>query len=785
MMQSLRPGEVISSRFRLTVRLGAGGMGEVWSAWDNELQEQVAIKVISAELSARPEILELLRRECRNTRRLVHSNIVRVYDFHRAGERAFISMELIEGESVDRLRGAPPRDIVSMLIPVVEALGYAHTLGIVHRDVKASNVMVDRAGKPLLLDFGIAAVLHPGPGEAPLSGGGSPHSMSPQQRRGEPPQPSDDIYACGVLLFELLHGHPPAITEAPGAQDSRQGDGLHDAVLSMLAREPADRPSSMPVLAAELAPYAQTDPNLTQPPSARAPQETMVPSPLVPRTPSHEPEIAGPPQPRTAHLPARFIIPAFLVMVAVILGVFLVLPDFVGEKDTRVEAPEATDPAAGAPQQSSGRASEAPPLRDSGRSPSPPVPPPSAADKRAAEEALGEYLQVQARLEEQAAAVWAPDSYADAVARAEEGDAALRDSAFATAAEHYREAIDLLAAVSAGAGEALGDFLTRGDKALGLGDGTAATDAFEVALAIDPGNGRATEGMHRARTAKKVHDLIIAGEIHEADGRLAFAHADFAAAMEIDAAASRAREGLERVQQRIAQERFQGTMSEGLAALGRRDYQGALAVFREARSLRPNSPAVSDGIVRASEGIRLERLASLRHQAETLEALERWEDAAARYESALAIDRSLVFAQQGKQRALARAAVIAKLDYYLADPSLLRSPRVREKVLVFIGEAGAVEPKGPGLTQRVAALREQVLLATQPLEVNLRSDGATEVVVYRLGNLGRFTSRQLSLRPGTYTIVGSRPGYRDVRREITLAAGKKVPPIYVACEEPI
>ncbi len=785
MMQPLRPGEVISSRFRLTVRLGAGGMGEVWSAWDKELQEQVAIKVISAELSARPEILELLRRECRNTRRLVHPNIVRVYDFHRAGERAFISMELIQGESVDRLRGAPPRDIVSMLIPVVEALGYAHTLGIIHRDVKASNVMVDRAGKPLLLDFGIAAVLHPGPGEAPLSGGGSPHSMSPQQKLGEPPQPADDIYACGVLFYELLHGHPPGVTEAPGAQGARPGDGLHDAVLRMLAPEPAERPASMHALAAQLAPYAQTDSNLTQPPPAGAPWGTMMPTPLAPHTPVHETEPARPPQPRTPHLPATYIVPSFLLILAVILGVFLVLPDYVSQEPTRVGAPEDTVPAAEAPQQSSGRMAEGPPRTDVDSSTAPPAPPPSAADKQAAEDALGEYLQVQARLEEQAAAVWAPDRYANAVSRAEEGDAALRDGAFAAAAERYREATERLTAVSAGAGEALGDFLARGDQALVLGDGAAATEAFEVALAIDPGNARATTGMQRARFANEVHELIIAAETHEADGRLAFAHADFAAALEVDAAASRARDGLERVQQRIAQERFQETMSQGLAALGRRDYQSALAVFREARGLRPQSPAVSDGIVRASEGIRLAKLASLRQEAEKLETLERWEDAAARYESALAIDRSLVFAQQGKQRALARAAVIAKLDYYLADPSLLRSPRVREKVLVFIGEAGAVEPKGPELTQRVAALREQVLLATQPLEVNLRSDGATEVVVYRLGNLGRFTSRQLSLRPGTYTIVGSRPGYRDVRREITLAAGKKVPPIYVACEEPI
>ncbi len=128
---------------------------------------------------------------------------------------------------------------------------------------------------------------------------------------------------------------------------------------------------------------------------------------------------------------------------------------------------------------------------------------------------------------------------------------------------------------------------------------------------------------------------------------------------------------------------------------------------------------------------------------------------------------------------------MAKLEYYVDNPDLLNSQRVRETALSFLGKAGAIEPKGPELRRRVSALREQVLLATRPLSLELRSDGATEVVVYRLRSLGQFTSRNISLRPGTYTIVGSRPGYKDVRREVTLAAGKPVPPIYVACDEPI
>jgi hypothetical protein len=106
-------------------------------------------------------------------------------------------------------------------------------------------------------------------------------------------------------------------------------------------------------------------------------------------------------------------------------------------------------------------------------------------------------------------------------------------------------------------------------------------------------------------------------------------------------------------------------------------------------------------------------------------------------------------------------------------------------VATLMGEAAALEPKAPHFARQLAALQAQFELAVKPLTLELVSDNATEVVIYRIGRLGRFTRHQLSLRPGTYTIVGSRPGYRDVRREITLAAGQAIAPVFIACKEAI
>ncbi|UCG14615.1 MAG: serine/threonine protein kinase, partial [Deltaproteobacteria bacterium] len=212
-MLHLQKGQLLLSRFSLVELLGQGGMGQVWLAEDVELQERVAIKVLSPLLLATPEQVQLLKDECRNTRRLVHPHIVRIFDFHRSDDVVFISMEFVDGEDLDtrrrRLGTLPYADLVIRLLPIVEALSYAHGLGLIHRDLKAGNVLLDRQGVPRLADFGIAAVLQPHRDGRNVSSSGSRYSMSPQQLEGKNPHPADDLYSLGVLMYELLTGHPP------------------------------------------------------------------------------------------------------------------------------------------------------------------------------------------------------------------------------------------------------------------------------------------------------------------------------------------------------------------------------------------------------------------------------------------------------------------------------------------------------------------------------------------------------------------------------------------------
>jgi serine/threonine protein kinase len=216
-MQGLSAGQVIANRFTLVRRLGRGGVGDVWLADDGDLGERVALKLLDSGIVDQPGAeqtgprqsapIDLLRRECSRARALVHPNIVRVYDFHSADDSHFISMQFVDGETLVAERGVDFRRIVSRALMVCDALAYAHRAGVIHRDIKPGNVLVDANGVCYLTDFGIAA-LTSGESAQDIRGGGSLPYMSPQQLAGEPPSVADDVYCLGALIFDLLSGAP-------------------------------------------------------------------------------------------------------------------------------------------------------------------------------------------------------------------------------------------------------------------------------------------------------------------------------------------------------------------------------------------------------------------------------------------------------------------------------------------------------------------------------------------------------------------------------------------------
>lgn len=226
----LAPGAIVKERFLLLEHIGQGGMGAVYKARDQEYaghEQLVALKFLTGELQGRPEALRALEQEVRKTRELAHPNVVTVYEFYRDGALHFISMELLEGEPLDRLlrrnasRGLPFAEAWPIIEGAGTALGYAHSQGIIHSDFKPGNVFLTRDGRIKVLDFGIAraARLDADEFDVTVLGGLTPAYASPEMVLNLEPDPRDDVYALACVAYQLLSGkHPFDGTPAHRAQ---------------------------------------------------------------------------------------------------------------------------------------------------------------------------------------------------------------------------------------------------------------------------------------------------------------------------------------------------------------------------------------------------------------------------------------------------------------------------------------------------------------------------------------------------------------------------------------
>ncbi|GIF49310.1 serine/threonine protein kinase [Asanoa ferruginea] len=257
-------GETLSARYRLTRRLGAGGMGVVWQAYDQVLDRDVAIKVLAAQFAKDAEFRRRILAEARAAGRLNHPHIASVYDYgEAAGARPFVVMELLHGRSLEqRLRRGPVTVETALRIcaEVASALAAAHASGVVHRDVKPGNVMLPAAGAKVV-DFGLAAVA----GERDMIEGdqilGTPAYLAPERLDGRPVVAATDVYALALLLYRLLAGRMPWTAETstqmveahiyqePTPLPKLPGvpPVIRDLLHRCLNKEPDDRPVSREV----------------------------------------------------------------------------------------------------------------------------------------------------------------------------------------------------------------------------------------------------------------------------------------------------------------------------------------------------------------------------------------------------------------------------------------------------------------------------------------------------------------------------------------------------------
>ena len=226
-------------------------------------------------------------------------------------------------------------------------------------------------------------------------------------------------------------------------------------------------------------------------------------------------------------------------------------------------------------------------------------------------------------------------------------------------------------------------------------------------------------------------------------------------------------------------------MTEGLEALAAGDFASARAAFNAAKRLDPSSRQPADGLLQVDQEIRLASIQRLEADAQALEQGEQWETAINVYQELLEIDGDLQFAKEGLANARYRDRINKRVVGFIDDPDALSQPATMQAATNLLLEISRISPSGPRLDDQKSALGRLLKRAATPLEVTLVSDNQTNVAIFRVARIGAFQTHAMSLRPGLYVAVGSRPGYRDVRVEFRVAPEIEMQPIVVKCEEQI
>jgi len=746
-------GQKLLDRFVLLEPLGQGGQGEVWRALDEQRSAQIAIKILPAAE------IEALRTQYLLAQAAKSRGVLEYFEPCLDETFAVLPMELAAADARS-LRARAWTQSLGLLREVTETLAELHARGIVHRDLKPSNVLIGFDGRARVADFGSATHIGERSGTRVLS----PFSASPQQHAGAAGSVADDLFGLGALAYELLGGYPPNFPDTARALSGLPPPrlvtsvatpvALIDLVMSLLAGNPDARPHNLREIALVLQSLES---------QRLAPVIAAEVVPLEVAAASNDGE-------STAR-PSIAAWTGLVALAAVLVAVFVLLPRYVTPP---VASPAASVTTAGPKPAATSAAATAASKVEADR---------ELQDRLA--EASGRYRTLLDELEAQGAGVWGGATFAAAKslgALAAEAEAA-RD--YALALDRIGVANQRLARIVEERPQALAKKLREGEAALDGGRLELARQTFELAQLIEPTNADAGRGIARVKALGPVLPALVAAETASLTLDHLTALTRYEEVLRADPLNRVAREGAARARSQLGSDRYAREIGEALVALRAGRAADAQAALSRARKLRPTGAELAPLLAQVEAAGEKRDLDEVQAEILLLETAEKWGEALLRYDAQLARDPSLGFARNGRARVVPRADLARRLDALLANPGRLTAPEVRREAERLLTDAGNVKAAAPVLRNQSEQLRAAIQLYDQPVLAVLESDGVTVVSVQRVGSFGAFTRRELQLKPGRYVAIGSRTGFRDVRREFTVAPGTTSVVVQVRCTEAI
>jgi tetratricopeptide (TPR) repeat protein len=471
-----------------------------------------------------------------------------------------------------------------------------------------------------------------------------------------------------------------------------------------------------------------------------------------------------------------WMVPALLGLAVVAVLVVFWLPGRVGTAKLPPQVSEqASEPSKVLPQKPGEQAAEASPWSDAQL----------AKLRGEAQDVLGELLEIQELLEDIGVELWALEPYELAKVAATQGDNEYREREFVAAKASYEQSLAGLKTILESEPDVLEAHLAQAREAIEKGDRELADSALVVARAIEPENEELRALDARAATLEQLLPLVSQAQEAEKSGDLASAEALLTQAVALDPEHKTTSAELERVTAAHTALKFNDAMSDGYSALDDGNFSGARAAFKRAAGLSAGSQEAASALLEVQVAQTDSRLSSLQTKGRVAEEKEQWAEAVTAYEQAIGIDPNILYAHEGLKRSRIRAKLDQQFSMAIDEPERLAVESVAEATATLLRQASTLSPKGPLLSRQMSQLEILLKQANTVLPLTLRSDGETEVIVYKVARLGRFEQQQLSLRPGKYTAVGTRTGYRDVRVTFKLNHNGPLPSVIVSCTEQI